>query len=75
MYMCRYNIVTREAKQLMLLPGDYDANENDVEMYYVKVDLGVRIVTRYRNERSMSSCYILHMQQKETKGTCVLDFT
>ena len=59
----------------MLLPGNYEANENNVEMYYVKVDLGVRIVTRYRNERSMSSCYILHMQQKEIEGTCVLVFT
>ena len=56
----------------MLLPGNYEANENNVEMYYVKVDLGVWIVTRYRNESGMSSCYIL---QKEMEGACLLVFT
>ena len=29
--MCGYDIVTREAKQPMLPPGNYEANINDVK--------------------------------------------
>ena len=37
--MCRYNIVTTETKQVMLPPGNYEAKENDVKMYYVKIEV------------------------------------
>ena len=40
-----------------------------------KLTFGVSIVHKSRNERSMSSYYILHMQQKEKEGTFVLVFT
>ena len=73
-YICRYNIVTRKAEQLMLPPGNCEANENDVERYCVKIVFRVWNIHKCRKKRSMSSCCKLLLQQKEIKGASVLLF-
>ena len=38
--MYRYNIVTRDSKQLISPQGNCEANDNDVERYYVEIEPG-----------------------------------